>query len=220
MYNLGAAKIQMALVQESSKDVSMFTSKEVDEMSESETSVSECLWVNCTNEALYFWYSPLFVHMASGDLDDKEFYQYVANYAQLLNDFSEVYKLPADQCVDDSGKAAFLLSSYNVKQEPERHNSFVETSYLHAEVLLDKLCNSLAQEEIEDVERLCRQAMRLELDLFYSRKSEQIQIIPIYVKLDPKERLLLFADQQLQGEELRNKDRDGHCNTFWILRHF
>ncbi|KAI3889480.1 hypothetical protein MKW92_024857, partial [Papaver armeniacum] len=74
-----------------------------------------------------------------------------------------------------------------------------QTSYLHAEVLLDKLCNSLAQEVIEDVERLYRQAMRLEMDLFYSRKSEQIQIIPIYVKLDPKERLLLFADQQLQG---------------------
>ncbi|KAI3971239.1 hypothetical protein MKW92_026842 [Papaver armeniacum] len=240
---------------------------------------------NCANEALYFWYSPLFVHMASGTLDDKEFYEYVANYTHLLNNFLEVYKLAADQCEDDSDKAAFSGWSNNVKQELERHNSIVEqklgldparetalhtatakynefllatasgdiqgreipiyqskipaytlgamtpslrlyaflskavrelvtsddtshpcskwvkeysyenfkTSYLHAEVLLDKLCNSLAQEEIQVVEWLYRHAMRLKMDFFYSQQSEQTLIIPVYTKLDPTERLILFA---------------------------
>ncbi|KAI3868878.1 hypothetical protein MKX03_036407 [Papaver bracteatum] len=87
---------------------------------------AERLWKSCANEALYFWYSPLFVHIASGSLDDKELYEYVANYAHLLNSFLEVYKLAADQCEDDSGKAAFLGWSKNVKQELERHNSIVE----------------------------------------------------------------------------------------------
>ncbi|KAI3945537.1 hypothetical protein MKW92_007395 [Papaver armeniacum] len=36
------------------------------------------------------------------------------------------YNLAADQCVDDFDKAAFLMWSDNVKQEPEKHNSFVE----------------------------------------------------------------------------------------------
>ncbi|KAI3923659.1 hypothetical protein MKW98_011289 [Papaver atlanticum] len=216
------------------------------------------------------------VRMKHCTSDDKEFYEYVANYAHLLNKFLEVYNLAADQCEDDSDQAAFLGWSKNVKQELERHNSIVEqklgldptrettlhtatakykefllatasgdiqgheipihqskipaytlgamtkavrelvtlddtshprskwikeycyenfkTSYLHAEVLLDKLCNSLAQEEIEVVERLYRHAMRLKMDFFYSRQSEQTLIIPVYTKLDPKERLILFAD--------------------------
>ncbi|KAI3985496.1 hypothetical protein MKX01_033810 [Papaver californicum] len=47
----------------------------------------------------------------------------------------------------------------------------------------------------ESFHRLYRQAMRLEMDFFYSRQSEQTLIIPIYTKLDPKEeRLILFAD--------------------------
>ncbi|KAI3839069.1 hypothetical protein MKW92_014158 [Papaver armeniacum] len=83
-------------------------------------------WTNCTNEVLYFRYSPLFVHMASGSLGAKEFNEYVANYAHLLNTFLEVYKLAADQCEDNSDKAAFLGWSYNVKLELERHNSIVE----------------------------------------------------------------------------------------------
>ncbi|KAI3891601.1 hypothetical protein MKX03_033148 [Papaver bracteatum] len=68
----------------------------------------------------------------------------------------------------------------------------LKISFLHAEVLLDKLCNSLAQEEIEVVERLYRRAMRLKMDFFNSQQSALI--IPVYTKLDPKERLMLFAD--------------------------
>ncbi|KAI3849576.1 hypothetical protein MKX03_031425 [Papaver bracteatum] len=276
----------MALVQESSKEVeeinSMSTPKQDEESSESKISISELLWTDCTSEALYFLYSPLFVHIASGSLDFKEFNQYVASYAHLLNTFLEVYKLAADKCVDDFDKAAFLGWSNNVKQELERHNSFFqqklgfnptkettlhpatakykefllatasgnvqvsdipiqqstipaytlgamtpslrtyalskavrelvspcdsshqrskwmkesfEASYLHAEGVLDKLCNSLALEEIEVVERLYRHALRLEMDFFFSRQSEQTLIIPIHTKLDPKEeRLMLFVD--------------------------
>ncbi|KAI3891046.1 hypothetical protein MKW98_007351 [Papaver atlanticum] len=273
-----AKQASWCTILESSKQVeeinSMSTSKE-EGSSEPKISISERLWKNCENEVLYFWYSPLFVHLASGSLDDKEFYQYVANYAQLLNNFLEVYKSAADHCEDDSDKAAFVGWSYNVKQEVERHNSIVEqklgldptkettlhtatakykefllatvsggdiqvheipihqskipaytlgamtpslrvyaflskavrelvtpddsshshskwikeysyenfkTSYLHAEVLLDKLCNSLAQEEIEVVERLYHHAMRLNMDFFYSRQSEQTLIIPVYIQ--------------------------------------
>ncbi|KAI3925706.1 hypothetical protein MKX01_003265 [Papaver californicum] len=316
----------MALLQESKEIVednnSMSTSKEAEEMSESadEISISERCWTNSTNEALYFRFSPLFVHLASGSLDDNEFYQYVAKYAHLLNTFLEVYELAAAQCEDDSDKAAFLGWSNNVKQELKRHNSFVEqklgldlttvkyaefllaiasgniqgheipiqqskipaytlgamtpslrlyaflskavrelvspsdsshprskwikeysyesfqTSYLHAEVLLHKLCKSLAHEEIEVVEWLYRQSMRLEMDFFYSRQSEQTLIIPIYTKLDPREHLMLFAgfdfictdlgslgileniaimtaqkaDQQLQGED---RDTPSHITS-------
>ncbi|KAI3850423.1 hypothetical protein MKX03_031975 [Papaver bracteatum] len=124
-------------LQESSKHVeeinNMSTSKQVEESSkqagessESKISISERLWNNCENEELYFWYLPLFLHVASGSLDDKEFYEYIANYAHLLNNFLEVFKLAADQCEDDSDKAQFLGWSKNVKQELERHNSFVE----------------------------------------------------------------------------------------------
>ncbi|KAI3913761.1 hypothetical protein MKW98_011822 [Papaver atlanticum] len=222
----------MALVQVSSKQVeeinNMSTSKEEGSSSESKISIPKRFWTNCTNEVLYFRYSPLFVHMASGSLGAKEFNQYVADYAHMLDTFLEVYKLAADQCEDNSDKAAFLGWSYNVKLELERHNSIVEqklglnptiepalhtatekykefllatasgnvqdsetpvqqlyaflskemqklvsadshpyskwfkeysykrfrASYRDAEELLDKLCNSLTQEEIEVVESL------------------------------------------------------------------
>ncbi|XP_026404385.1 bifunctional TH2 protein, mitochondrial-like [Papaver somniferum] len=326
----------MALVQESSsKEVveinSMSTSKEdeEEEMSESdsdEISMSGLLWTSCRNEALYLIYSPLFVHIASGSLDDKEFDQYVADYAYLLKDFVEVYKLAAVQCKNVSHKTEFLRWSSNVKQELGRDNSLVgqklvlnptkettlhpatakykefllatasgniqvseipiqqskipaytlgagmpslrlyaflseamqnlvspyvyshpyskwlkeysyesfERSYLDSEKVLDELCDSLTEKEVEVVERLYYQAMALQMDFFYSRQSEQTLIIPIYRKLDPKEeRLMLFADfdftctsvasleilanieiltaqkpdQQLQGED---RERDSH----------
>ncbi|KAI3879262.1 hypothetical protein MKX03_013459 [Papaver bracteatum] len=314
--------------EESSKEVeeinNMSTSKEEGSSSESKISIPKRFWTNCTNEVLYFRYSPLFVHMASGSLGAKEFNQYVANYAHMLDTFLEVYKLAADQCEDNSDKAAFLGWSSNVKQELERHNSIVEqklglnptietalhpatakykefllatasgdvqnsktpvqqskipaytlgammpclrlyaflskemqklvsadvdshpyskwfkeysykrfrASYRDAEELLDKLCNSLAKEEIEVVESLYRHAMRLEMDFFYSRQSEQTLILPIYQKLDAKEeRLMLFADfdftctsvasleilanieilsAQKPDQQRQGEDRDGH----------
>ncbi|XP_026379398.1 bifunctional TH2 protein, mitochondrial-like [Papaver somniferum] len=246
---------------------------------------------------------------------------FINNYAHLLNNFLEVYKLAADQCED---KAAILGWSNHVKLELERHNSFIEqklglnptietalhpetekykefllatasgyvedsetpvqqskipaytlggmrpslrlyaflskemqklvsayvdshpynkwfkeysykrfrASYRDAEELLDKLCNSLAQEEIEVVERVYRHAMRLEMDFFYSRQSEQTLILPIYPKLDAKkEHLMLFADfdftctivasleilaniqiltAQKPDQQWQGEDRDGH----------
>lgn len=101
-------------VEESSIEISMSTSKEVEESSES-VSTSERCWANYKNEALYFGYSPLFVHLAAGSLDDKEFYQYVANHEHLLNSFLEVYKLAADQYVDDSDKGGVIMWSKNWK---------------------------------------------------------------------------------------------------------
>ncbi|KAI3975015.1 hypothetical protein MKX01_005126 [Papaver californicum] len=266
----------------------MSTSKEAEEMSESDKiSISERCWTNCTNEALYSRFSPLFVHLASGSLDNKEFYQYVAKNAHLLNTFMEVYELAVAQLEDGSDKAELLGWSNYVKQDLKRHDSFVaqklgldpskettihpatvkytefllatasgnvkaceipiqqskipaytvgamipslrlyaflskvmwelvspyvsshphsewikeysyvsvQASYRHTEDLLDELCDSLADKDVEVVERLYRQAMRLEMDFFYSRQSEQTLIIPIYTKLDPKEeRLILFAD--------------------------
>ncbi|KAI3935081.1 hypothetical protein MKW92_027864 [Papaver armeniacum] len=107
-----------------------------------------------------------------------------------------------------------------------------KASYRDAEKLLDKLCNSLAQEEIQVVERLYRHAMRLEMDFFYSQQSDQTLILPIYPKLDAKkERLMLFADfdftctsvasleilanieilsAQKPDQQRQGEDRDGH----------
>ncbi|KAI3871647.1 hypothetical protein MKW92_042788 [Papaver armeniacum] len=313
--------------EESSKQVEE-SSKQVEESSESdELTISERCWANCKNEALYFGYSPLFVHLAAGSLDNQEFYQYVANHEHLLNSFLEVYKLVADQCEDDSDKAAFIGWSNNVELELGRHNSFVEqklgltltkettlhpatekykefllttasgnvqdseipihqskipaytlgamtpslriyaflskamqklvspylnshpyskwlkeysyvnfeTPYLHSEDVLDELCESLTDKEVEVVERLYCQAMRFEMDYFYSRQSEQTLIIPIYTKLDPKEeRLMLFADfdftctsvssleilanieiltAQKPDHQLLGEDRDGHSQV-------
>ncbi|KAI3935076.1 hypothetical protein MKW92_027859 [Papaver armeniacum] len=328
---MALVQVSSKQVEESSKEVeeinNMSTSKEEGSSSESKISIPKRFWTNCTNEVLYFRYSPLFVHMASGSLGAREFNEYVANYAHLLNTFLEVYKLAADQCEDVSDKAAFLGWSYNVKLELERHNSIVEqklglnprvetalhpatakykdfllatasskvqdsetpvqrskipaytlgamtpclrlyaflskemqthvgayvdshpyskwfkeysykrfrASYRDAEELLDKLCNSLAQEEIQVVERLYRHAMRLEMDFFYSRQSEQTLILPIYPKLDAKrERLMLFADfdftctsvasleilanieilsAQTPDQQLQGEDRDGHSQS-------
>ncbi|RZC72781.1 hypothetical protein C5167_048261 [Papaver somniferum] len=107
-----------------------------------------------------------------------------------------------------------------------------KASYRDAEELLDKLCYSLSQEEIQVIKRLYRHAMRLEMDFFYSPQSEQTLILPIYPKLDAKkERLMLFADfdftctsvasleilanieilsAQKPDQQRQGEDRDGH----------
>ncbi|RZC58945.1 hypothetical protein C5167_006250 [Papaver somniferum] len=110
-----------------------------------------------------------------------------------------------------------------------------ETPYLHTEDVLDELCDSLTAKGVEVVERLYCQAMRYEMDFFYSRQSEQNLIIPIYTKLDPKEEsLMLFADfdftctsvasveilanieiltAQKPDHQLLGEDRDGHSQV-------
>ncbi|KAI3922900.1 hypothetical protein MKW98_007031 [Papaver atlanticum] len=271
----------MALVQESSSEEvveinSMSTSKEVEEMSESdsdEISMSELLWTSCRNETLYLIYSPLFVHIASGSLDDKEFDQYVADYAYLLKDFVEVWSSNVKQelgrnnslvgqklCLNPTKETtlhpatakykelllatasgniqvseipiqqskipsytlgavmpslrlyAFLSEAmqklvspyvyshpYSKWLKEYSYESF-ERSYLDSEEVLDELCDSLTEKEVEVVERLYYQAMALQMDFFYSRHVASLEILANIEILTAQK-----PDQQLQGE-----DRERH----------
>ncbi|MCL7023510.1 hypothetical protein MKW94_008899 [Papaver nudicaule] len=75
----------------------------------------------------------------------------------------------------------------------QSYESF-KVSYLQAKQLLDTVCNSLVAAEFGVLERIYRGAMRLEMEFYHSRQSQQTLVIPIYTKLAPVERLILFAD--------------------------
>ncbi|KAI3923663.1 hypothetical protein MKW98_011293 [Papaver atlanticum] len=203
--NITSTSKQVEESSESSKEVveinSMSTSKQAEESSESKISISERLWKNCENEALYFWHNS-FVEQKLGLDPTKDTILHTATgkYEEFLlataSGDIQVHEIPIHQ----SKIPAYTLELGTPDGSSHPRSKWIKEytyenfkiSFLHAEVLLDKLCNSLAQEEIEVVERLYRRAMRLKMDFFYSQQSALI--IPVYTKLDPKERLMLFAD--------------------------
>ncbi|KAI3907661.1 hypothetical protein MKW98_016305, partial [Papaver atlanticum] len=62
----------------------------------------------------------------------------MCNQSNFPSQCSIQYNLAADQCVDDFDNAAFLVWSDNVKQESERHNSFVEKGTIQIYIILER----------------------------------------------------------------------------------
>ncbi|KAL5996648.1 hypothetical protein ACLOJK_007567 [Asimina triloba] len=73
-----------------------------------------------------------------------------------------------------------------------------EASALQIEDLLDKLSISLTGEELEIVEKLYHQAIKLEIDFFYSQPISQQTVVPLSRMWDPAEhQLTIFSDFDL-----------------------
>ncbi|KAF8394222.1 hypothetical protein HHK36_020429 [Tetracentron sinense] len=73
-----------------------------------------------------------------------------------------------------------------------------EASALQTEDLLDKLSVSLTGEELEVIEKLYHQSMKLEIDFFSAQPVYQRTIVPLFRVDDPVElRLIIFSDFDL-----------------------
>ncbi|XP_058101366.1 bifunctional TH2 protein, mitochondrial-like isoform X2 [Magnolia sinica] len=73
-----------------------------------------------------------------------------------------------------------------------------ESSALQTEELLDKLSISLTGEELEVIEKLYHQAMKLEIDFFSAQPIVQQTVVPLSRVQDPAEhQLIIFSDFDL-----------------------
>lgn len=64
--------------------------------------------------------------------------------------------------------------------------------------MLDKLSICLTGEELEVMEKLYQQAMKLEIEIFYTQPITQQILVPLSKMIDPnEERLMLFSDFDL-----------------------
>ena len=69
---------------------------------------------------------------------------------------------------------------------------------MQTEDLLDKLSVSLTGEELDIIEKLYHQAMKLEIDLFSAQPVVQPTVVPLTKQHNPAEdRLMLFSDFDL-----------------------
>lgn len=69
---------------------------------------------------------------------------------------------------------------------------------MQTEDLLDKLSVSLTGEELDIIEKLYHQAMKLEIDLFSAQPVVQPTVVPLTKEHNPAEdRLMLFSDFDL-----------------------
>ncbi|KAK6915309.1 Thiaminase-2/PQQC [Dillenia turbinata] len=73
-----------------------------------------------------------------------------------------------------------------------------EASALQIEDLLDKLSVSLTGEELDIIEKLYHQAMKLEIEFFTAQPLDQKTVVPLSKDLNPADnRLMLFSDFDL-----------------------
>ncbi|XVE62697.1 hypothetical protein DITRI_Ditri06bG0140600 [Diplodiscus trichospermus] len=105
---------------------------------------------------------------------------------------------------------AFLGGEFQALLEPNDGNhpykKWIETyssesfqaSALQIEDLLDKLSVSLTGEELNIIEKLYHQAMKLEIEFFYAQPLTQPTVVPLTKRHDPgQDRLLIFSDFDL-----------------------
>ncbi|XVF06464.1 hypothetical protein REPUB_Repub06bG0050300 [Reevesia pubescens] len=73
-----------------------------------------------------------------------------------------------------------------------------QASALQTEDLLDKLSVSLTGEELNIIEKLYHQAMKLEIEFFYAQPLTQSTVVPLTKEQDPAhDRLMIFSDFDL-----------------------
>ncbi|OMO84557.1 Thiaminase-2/PQQ biosynthesis protein C [Corchorus capsularis] len=73
-----------------------------------------------------------------------------------------------------------------------------QASALQTEDLLDKLTVSLTGEELDIIQKLYHQAMKLELEFFYAQPLSQPTVVPLTKEHDPaQDRLVIFSDFDL-----------------------
>ncbi|TYJ24120.1 hypothetical protein E1A91_A08G238900v1 [Gossypium mustelinum] len=73
-----------------------------------------------------------------------------------------------------------------------------QATTLQTEDLLDKLSVSLTGEELNIIEKLYHQAMKLEIEFFYAQTLTQPTVIPLTKEHDPaRNRLMIFSDFDL-----------------------
>ncbi|XP_022744211.1 bifunctional TH2 protein, mitochondrial-like isoform X2 [Durio zibethinus] len=105
---------------------------------------------------------------------------------------------------------AFLGKEFQALLEPNEHDhpykKWIETyssesfqaSALQTEDLLDKLSVSLTGEELNIIEKLYHQAMKLEIEFFYSQLLSQPTVVPLAKEHDPaQDRLIIFSNFDL-----------------------
>ncbi|XVF42373.1 hypothetical protein PTKIN_Ptkin01aG0356900 [Pterospermum kingtungense] len=105
---------------------------------------------------------------------------------------------------------AYLGNEFQALLEPNEHDhpykkwienysseSF-QASALQTEDLLDKLSVSLTGDELNIIEKLYHQAMKLEIEFFYAQPLTQPTVVPLTKEHDPdKDRLMIFSDFDL-----------------------
>ena len=74
---------------------------------------------------------------------------------------------------------------------------WVQAAAVQVEELLDKLSVPLTGEELDLIEKLYRQAMKLEIEFFSAQPIGQPALVPLTKLHDPTERLVIFSDFDL-----------------------
>lgn len=91
------------------------------------------------------------------------------------------------------------VSSHPYKKWIDNYSSEgFQACALQIEELLDKLSASLTGEELDIIEKLYKQAMKLETEFFLAQPLTQKTVAPLWKELNPEEwRLMLFSDFDL-----------------------
>ncbi|KAJ6826844.1 bifunctional TH2 protein, mitochondrial-like [Iris pallida] len=88
--------------------------------------------------------------------------------------------------------------SHSYKKWIDKYSSNdFEAAAVQTEELLDKLSDVLTGEELDFIEKLYRQAMKLEIEFFAAQPITQPAVVPLTKLHDPSKRLFLFSDFDL-----------------------
>ncbi|GAU21891.1 hypothetical protein TSUD_33880, partial [Trifolium subterraneum] len=180
----------------------------------SEAGLAKRFWIKCNRESIFAMYTPFVISLASGNLKIDSFRHYIAQDVHFLRAFAQAYE-SAEECADDDDdKLGISQLRKAILEELKMHGSLVEewgldlakehsinsatASALQTEELLDKLSITLTGEELDVIEKLYYQAMKLEIGFFTAQPLFQPTIVPLTKGHNPEEdHIMIFSDFDL-----------------------
>ncbi|KAK8945780.1 hypothetical protein KSP40_PGU020886 [Platanthera guangdongensis] len=178
-------------------------------------------WLKSQKEAMLAKYTPFVVCLASGKLEQETFRHYIVQDFHFLKSFAHAYEKAEEYADDDDVKPAISKLRESITEEMKLHysvvqffrqmnqdkrplldlfNEFVikiEEAALQIEDLLDKLSVPLTGEELDVIQKLYHQAMKLEIDFFLAQPIVQPCVVPLSRLHNSENHLFIFSDFDL-----------------------
>ncbi|RYQ91051.1 hypothetical protein Ahy_B09g096916 isoform C [Arachis hypogaea] len=191
-----------------------------------ESGLARRFWIKFTRESVFAMYTPFVIALASGNLHIDSFRHYIAQDVHFLRAFAQASvsislsfflrnlvkrELKLSRAMTPCMRLyAFLGNKFQelLDSDESTHpykkwidnyaSDGFQASALQTEDLLDKLSVSLTGEELDVIEKLYYQAMKLEIDFFSAQPLFQPTILPLTKGHNPtKDHLVIFSDFDL-----------------------
>ncbi|KAL5562014.1 hypothetical protein UlMin_031761 [Ulmus minor] len=156
------------------------------------TGMTNLLWNKYTDQSNFALYSPFFVCLAAGNLASPAFCHCLNQELHFLHAFVQACEMAEESEESEGRQTAMRILKERERKKIEAHYTFIHVSAQQCEGLLEYMSSSLNSEELEILEKLYHQALKLNVEFFVAQPISQPTIAPL-LHMNGDRRLALFC---------------------------